>query len=162
MESSFILYTCLKVVWNNPEGRGYMGDFKFSRVIKQIVWFKRFDELYNALVWKEGMISRPLRFCDWFGRRQAPPALQRSSKTGRNTRKKAQSASLIIQRSTYFNVLTTTMMTTTTDSAILRFRFFGCLLTIIVREPVGLWNFQRYLRLDEHVYFVMMFFVCQI
>ena len=36
-----------------------------------------------------------------FGRRQEPPALQCSSKTGRNAKTKAQSASLIIQRSSW-------------------------------------------------------------
>ena len=51
---------------------------------------------------------------------RAPPALQRSFKTSRNTRTKAQSAS---HYNTEINVAT--MMITTTDSAIVCFSFFG-------------------------------------
>ena len=69
-----------------------------------------------------------------FGRRQAPPALQRSSKIGRNTKTKAQSASLIIykdQRDHYDDD-----DESTTDSAILHFNFVGVFHRVAEGEPI--------------------------
>ena len=70
--------------------------------MEKCIWVIQLLNMIHQSMWKiqKGeQDPQPLWFCDLFGRRQAPAALQRSSKTGRNTRTKANSASLIIQRS---------------------------------------------------------------